>query len=1048
MRKTALCEAVKRQPGQSARAAVVPTVFSAGFLPRLLALCALMLFGLPAMAQSTATVTLFTDTNSTDGSGNPGLGAGYIDPSGNKDLRYALQQAIYYGGTWTIKFASSCTTETPCTITLSNPLPPITGTGLTLTIDGGEFGQVIIDGANSYRVFFVDDATVTLANLQIQNALAHGGAGGYGSAYGGGGGAGLGAGVFVDQHQGYASVLIQNTYFLNCQVVGGAGGLGNNAGGGSGGGGGMAYNGGNVSWLFFNAGGGGGVFHVGGDAGLYGGGYGGNGGGAGGGDDPQVDSYVAPGGSAYGDNDSGATNGGSSNGGNGGFGGGGGGGGASLSTTSSGGNGGYGGGGGGASFGTTSNGGFGGGNGGGTNGMYGGGGGSAYGPSIFVHAGNVSIINSGSYNDASHPAATGGAGGAAPAGGTAGSSGSANGTPVYNDTGYVNFDNSSGGLSGMLPSALPASHFRVSVSPSALTTGVAGNLTVTALDSHGDVTIAYNNQANLTATDANNYAVTVLPGWIYIPNGTATINYLVLTTPGIDNTVIATDENWSYITGTSGDITVSAATAKISLSNLTQTYTGSPLSATVTTVPSGLAVSLTYNGSTTAPTAAGYYAVAATVSNPDYNGTAEGVLVISPATATVTLSNLSQTYTGSQLSASAATVPSGLAVNMTYNGSTTAPTAPGNYAVAATVNNPNYTGTAQGLLVISKAAATVTLHNLSQTYTGAALSASASASPTVQSISLTYNGSSAAPTLAGSYLVVATVSDPDYSGTATGTLVIGQASAGASLASGANPVLLENAVTLTAHVTSAAGTPTGAVNFLDGTTPLGAGILTGGLATLTTNSLTLGAHTISAVYSGDNNFATVAASGTLTENVLDISLSGGNGGAMQAVNSGGTATYTLAIAPSSGTAFPSAVTLTLSGLPSGATATVTPSSWAPNGSGTWTLPANTALSGSTQLVIQLPQSSLAAPPASGPFASRLTPFSLALLLLPMAGRMRKAGKRLRRALSVLLLLAAGMAAMAGVSGCGGGSSTQSYAMLATVSSGALSHSTTLTLTVQ
>lgn len=893
MRNTALNEIVKRQPDQSVSAGVALTRIRKSMLT----LCALLLFGLPALAQSTATVTLFTDTNSTDGSGNPGLGAGYIDPSGNKDLRYALQQAIYYGGTWTIKFASSCTTEYPCTIKLSNPLPPITGSSLNLTIDGGEFGQVIIDGANSYRVFFIDDAVVTLANLQIQNAMAQGGAGGYGSAYGGGGGAGLGAGVFVDQHQSYASVLIQNTYFLNCQVVGGAGGLGNNAGGGSGGGGGMAYNGGNVSWLFFNAGGGGGVFHVGGDAGLSGGGYGGNGGGAGGGDDPQVDSYIAPGGSAYGDNDSGATNGGSSNGGNGGFGGGGGGGGASLSTTSSGGNGGYGGGGGGASFGTTSNGGFGGGNGGGTNGMNGGGGGSAYGPSIFVHAGNVNIINSGSYNDASHPAATGGAGAGT---GTTSPSGSANSTPVYNDTGYVNFDNTSGGLSGMLPSALPANHFRVSVSPSTLTTGVAGNLTVTALDSYGNATIAYNNLANLTATDANNNAVTVLPRWIYLPNGTATINNLVLTTPGIDNTVIATDENWPYITGTSGDITVSAATAKISLSNLTQTYTGSPLTVTATTVPSGLAVNVTYNGSTTAPT------------------------------------------------------------------------------------------------------------------------------------------------LAGSYLVVATINQTAYSGTATGTLVIAQASTGTRLASGTNPVLLVNAVTLTATVTSAAGTPTGAVNFLDGTTPLGAGILTGGLATLTTNSLTLGAHSISAVYSGDSNFAATTSS-SLTENVLDINLSGG--GAAQTVNSGGTATYTLAIAPSSGTAFPSAVTLTLTGLPTGATASVTPSSWAPSGSGTWTLPANTALSGSTQLVIQLAQSSSATPPASRPFASRLTPFSLALLLLPMAGRTRKAGKRLRRTLSILLLLAAGMAAMAGVSGCGG-SSTSSYSMLATVSSGELSHSTTLSLTVQ
>ena len=44
-------------------------------------------------------------------------------------------------------------------------------------IDGGYFGRVNIDGASAYRVFFVDLGTTTLQNLQIQNALAAGGAG-------------------------------------------------------------------------------------------------------------------------------------------------------------------------------------------------------------------------------------------------------------------------------------------------------------------------------------------------------------------------------------------------------------------------------------------------------------------------------------------------------------------------------------------------------------------------------------------------------------------------------------------------------------------------------------------------------------------------------------------------------------------------------------------------------------------------------------------------------------------------------------------------------
>ena len=84
-----------------------------------------------------------------------------------------------------------------CTITLAAMLPPIEQ---NQTIDGGTLGNIAIDGASKYRVFFVDQGAVTLANLTIQNAFAHGGNGGgnpYASLAGGGGGAGLGAGLFA-----------------------------------------------------------------------------------------------------------------------------------------------------------------------------------------------------------------------------------------------------------------------------------------------------------------------------------------------------------------------------------------------------------------------------------------------------------------------------------------------------------------------------------------------------------------------------------------------------------------------------------------------------------------------------------------------------------------------------------------------------------------------------------------------------------------------------------------------------------------------------------
>jgi hypothetical protein len=88
----------------------------------------------------------------------------------------------------------------------------------------------------------------------------------------------------------------------------------------------------------------------------------------------------------------------------------------------------------------------------------------------------------------------------------------------------------------------------------------------------------------------------------------------------------------------------------------------------------------------------------------------------------------------------------------------------------------------------------------------------------------------------------------------------------ASLASSANPSAPGQAVTFTATVTSAGGTPTGIVTFSDGGTAIGTGRLAGGVATLTTASLLAGAHSITASYAGATGF-TASTSSTLTQTV-------------------------------------------------------------------------------------------------------------------------------------------------------------------------------------
>ncbi len=74
---------------------------------------------------------------------------------------------------------------------------------------------------------------------------------------------------------------------------------------------------------------------------------------------------------------------------------------------------------------------------------------------------------------------------------------------------------------------------------------------------------------------------------------------------------------------------ITKASASVILSDLNQVFDGTQKLATVTTDPSGLSVSVTYDGSATAPSAVGSYAVIATITDANYTGSASGTLVIS-----------------------------------------------------------------------------------------------------------------------------------------------------------------------------------------------------------------------------------------------------------------------------------------------------------------------------------------------------------------------------------------------------------------------------------
>ncbi len=169
-----------------------------------------------------------------------------------------------------------------------------------------------------------------------------------------------------------------------------------------------------------------------------------------------------------------------------------------------------------------------------------------------------------------------------------------------------------------------------------------------------------------------------------------------------------------------------------------------------------------------ATAAGGPYVIGA--SSGGFSNTAS--VTVTPAAATVVLSNLNPIYDGNPKAATVTTTPAALAVAVTYNGSATPPVNAGSYAVEVNCTDPNHQGSASGTLVIDKATATIALAGLTPTYDGTPKPVTATTTPAGLAVSITYDSSATPPTAAGSYAVAATIADPNHQGSASGTLVI------------------------------------------------------------------------------------------------------------------------------------------------------------------------------------------------------------------------------------------------------------------------------------
>ena len=406
--------------------------------------------------------------------------------------------------------------------------------------------------------------------------------------------------------------------------------------------------------------------------------------------------------------------------------------------------------------------------------------------------------------------------------------------------------------------------------------------------------------------------------------------------------------------------------------------------------------------------------------------------------------------------ANGAAIPGAFVYTTSVNGTPTTLTAgasilaAGTYAITATftpADSANYVagGSIAASYVVTDFIASVSLSSLSYSYNGQAHSATVTTSPANLAVTVSYGGSAIPPTGGGSYPVIATISDPNYSGTATGTLVIARVPVDSvTFSSSPNPVLTTTPITVTGIVSSSLGTPTGTVNFTNvpSGTVFATAVLANGIATFVSSAEPLGVYDNVAVYLGDANFLP-ATSPVFETTILDFSvgISTSDGSAATATTEpGGTADYQFTLTPDGSSIFTDPVTFTISGQPAGSTYTLTPST-IPAGSG----PTPVALA------ITVPQTTAMLHHDT----RKLATFALALLLLPFASRMRKTGKQMARLLALVVLLAMGVGLTGGLTSCGaasgfsGGSpgGPKTYTIILTGMSGKLKHSTTVTLTV-
>lgn len=158
--------------------------------------------------------------------------------------------------------------------------------------------------------------------------------------------------------------------------------------------------------------------------------------------------------------------------------------------------------------------------------------------------------------------------------------------------------------------------------------------------------------------------------------------------------------------------------ASIIHTKLNQTYDTTQKSASVSTSPSNLTVSTTYNGNSNAPTNAGIYTVFSEISDGFYCGNKTDSFIINKAQASITVNNASNTYTGNRFDVTVTTTPPNLNYSIVYRKNS--PTGPisdpieiGTYYATVTIEDANYSGTGTGTSTVSLPVSVITFNSIS-----------------------------------------------------------------------------------------------------------------------------------------------------------------------------------------------------------------------------------------------------------------------------------------------------------------------------------------------